>query len=269
VADTHINRVKQAVSGTPGTGSITLAAALSGFRALGASQNGQTFPFLFLDGTAWEIATGCTYTHSGTTLSRGTLEDSSTGSRISLSSAAVCMVLPTAAFGNRFELGRVPTLAIVDESSSNDPGGPAVVYSSSTFRMMAWVVNKWKSFPMLFATNTWEGAQRGSITTLTPSGAITIDANSGNFYTLTPNANFGIANPTNLAAGQSFVIEITQPASGGPRVISSWGSYFRYAGGLSTLPALSTAANAVDVISCIAWTSTRIQILGIAKDIKA
>ncbi len=95
--DTHINRVKQAVSGTPGTGTVTLGAAVSGFKALGSGQNSQTFACLFQDGTAWEIATGCTYTHSGPTITRGTLEDSSTGSAISLTSAATVSVVLTAA----------------------------------------------------------------------------------------------------------------------------------------------------------------------------
>lgn len=101
--DTHINRVKQAVTGTPGTGTITLGAAAAGFRALGASQNGLTFSCLFLDGTAWEIATGCTYTHSGTTLTRGTREDSSTGAAISLTSAATVSVIAAASSGTAWD----------------------------------------------------------------------------------------------------------------------------------------------------------------------
>lgn len=101
--DTHINRLKVAVSGTPGTGTITVSTAASGFRGFVAGDDGKTFSCLFLDGTAWEVATGCTYTHSGTTLSRGTLEASSTGSAISLTSAATVSVIAPASLGNRME----------------------------------------------------------------------------------------------------------------------------------------------------------------------
>jgi hypothetical protein len=103
--DIHINRIKQAITGTPGTGTVTLGAAAAGFKALGASQNAQTFSVLFSEGSAWEIATGCTYTHSGTTLTRGTLEDSSTGSRISLTSAAVARVILPASWATAKDAG--------------------------------------------------------------------------------------------------------------------------------------------------------------------
>jgi hypothetical protein len=46
----------------------------------------------FLDGSAWEVRNGCTYTHGTTTLTRGTLEESSTGSAISLSSSTTVML---------------------------------------------------------------------------------------------------------------------------------------------------------------------------------
>jgi len=93
--DTNINRIRQYVASAPGTGSAVLGAAIDGFKALGSGQNGLTFSVLFVDGTAWEISTGCAYTHSTTTLTRGTLEDSSTGSRLTLSADAnISIVLP-------------------------------------------------------------------------------------------------------------------------------------------------------------------------------
>lgn len=99
----HRNRVQMTVSGTPGTGTITVNAASSGYQAFAAGDNAKTFDCLFVDGTAWEVARGCTYTHSGTTISRGTLEASSTGSAISLTSAAIVAVVPTAALATSME----------------------------------------------------------------------------------------------------------------------------------------------------------------------
>lgn len=100
----HKNRVQMSVSGTPGTGTITLGSAASGYQSFSAAHGANaTVDVLITDGTAWEVARGCTYTHSGTTLSRGTLEASSTGSAISLTSAAVVSQIPTAQWGNWLE----------------------------------------------------------------------------------------------------------------------------------------------------------------------
>ena len=100
----HANNVSMTVSGTPGTGTITLGSASSGARSFASAYGGNATVDVFItDGTAWEVARNCTYTHSGTTLSRGTLESSSTGSAISLTSAAVVCVAATANWGNRIE----------------------------------------------------------------------------------------------------------------------------------------------------------------------
>ena len=83
---------------TSGTGTITLGSAETGYQsfatAYGANAN---VDVLIEDGTAWEIARDCTYTHSVTTLTRGTLEASSTGSAISLSGSAKVYVISSAA----------------------------------------------------------------------------------------------------------------------------------------------------------------------------
>ena len=92
------NRVGNLVSGTPGTGTITLSTADTAHQtfatAYGANAN---VDILIEDGDAWEIARDCTYTHSGTTVTRGTLEASSTGSALSLTSAAKVYVIEPAA----------------------------------------------------------------------------------------------------------------------------------------------------------------------------
>lgn len=102
---THANRVQMTVSGTPGTGTITLNAASSGYRTFGAAYGGNaTVDILITEGTAWEVAKDCTYTHSGTTVTRGTLESSSTGSAVTFTSAAIVSVILPASKGNALEL---------------------------------------------------------------------------------------------------------------------------------------------------------------------
>jgi len=100
----HKNFVRMSVSGTPGTGTITLGSAVSGYQSLATAYGANaTVDVSITDGTAWEVARDCTYTHSGTTLTRGTLEESSTGSALSLTSAAVVTVTATAAWGNNVD----------------------------------------------------------------------------------------------------------------------------------------------------------------------
>jgi hypothetical protein len=94
---TYRNNVAMTVSGTPGTGTITLNAAVTGAQSFASAYAGNATVDLFItDGNAWEVARDCTYTNSGTTVTRGTLEASSTGSALSLTSAAVVRVAASA-----------------------------------------------------------------------------------------------------------------------------------------------------------------------------
>jgi hypothetical protein len=71
----------QETSTTTGTGTFTLAGAVSGFQSFSAIGNGNTTYYAIVGGTQWEVGLG-TYTSSGTTLSRDTVLASSTGSKI-------------------------------------------------------------------------------------------------------------------------------------------------------------------------------------------
>ena len=135
---THKNRVRCAISNTPGSsGALTLSTADSGYRTLGASDDGLSFDVVITDGTAWEVRTGCTYTHSGTSLARGTLEDSSTGSAITLTSSAVVTVTATAGWGNLLNIsmqsvipgGRLTTESGVPISTSDRTSQSTIYYT--------------------------------------------------------------------------------------------------------------------------------------------
>jgi hypothetical protein len=84
--------VKSGVSGTPGTGTITMGTVVTGFRAFSNVPASSTLDYRIDDGTAWEIGNGM---WNGTTLTRG-LKYSSTGSLLSLSSAAVVSLIISA-----------------------------------------------------------------------------------------------------------------------------------------------------------------------------
>jgi hypothetical protein len=68
----------QETSTTTGTGTFTLAGAVSGFQSFSAIGNGNTTYYAIVGGTEWEVGLG-TYTSSGTTLARNTILESSNG----------------------------------------------------------------------------------------------------------------------------------------------------------------------------------------------
>lgn len=88
---------------------------------------------------------------------------------------------------------------------------------------------------------------------LTDAATITPDFLAGINFTLTIGGNRTLTNPTNMTPGQSGIIQITQDATGSRTL--AYGSYWKFPGGA---PVLSTTANAVDQISYIVISATRI-----------
>lgn len=86
-----LDRAVMSVSGTPGTGTITLGSAATGFQSFASAGlgNADTTAYVLTDGSAWEIGVG-TYNTTGPTFARTTITASSnSGSAITASSAAV------------------------------------------------------------------------------------------------------------------------------------------------------------------------------------
>lgn len=93
---------------------------------------------------------------------------------------------------------------------------------------------------------------------LTPGATVTPDLNTAYTFTLTPNQNFTLGNPSNITGktGRSFCIVVTNDAT--PRTIT-WGSSYYGPGGSSTL-ALTASAGAIDQICGLIVTTTQINV---------
>ena len=101
---------------------------------------------------------------------------------------------------------------------------------------------------------TFDAATRGAIGTLTDGATITPDFAVANHFSVTLGGNRTLANPSNLVAGQSGVIFITQDASGSRTL--SYGSYWEFSSG--SAPTLTTTANAIDALVYVVRSSTSI-----------
>lgn len=87
---------------------------------------------------------------------------------------------------------------------------------------------------------TWSGAQRGAVNTIS---AVEIDFALGNNFTKTLSANASFT-AANMTAGQSGVIVLIQDATGSRT--GSWSGDFEFATGVA--PTLTTTANGVDLL---------------------
>jgi hypothetical protein len=126
----HKNRV-QCTSTTSGTGTLTLGAASSGYQTLTAAYGADaTVDILITEGTAWEVARNCAFTHGANTVTRGTLEASSTGSALNLAgTGATVSVINTAAAGQAVHLNHI---------AGTDADVTMVVNSMYVVDMSAW-----------------------------------------------------------------------------------------------------------------------------------
>lgn len=97
----------------------------------------------------------------------------------------------------------------------------------------------------------------GAISALgSQSGTITLDLSTANNFSTTLTGTSTLANPSNLTAGQSGVIYVSQDGTGGRTL--AYGTYWDFPG--SSAPSLSTTASAVDVLVYSVRSSTSIAV---------
>lgn len=129
-----VNRARMTTA-TTGTGTVTLAVAVSGFQTFAAAgiTDGQSVRYVIEDAENWEIGTG-TYTASNTSLSRSPEESSNAGSAINLSGAATVFVTVAAtdvlnksgdSMSGDLTLNGTGALKVPAGTTAQQPGTPA------------------------------------------------------------------------------------------------------------------------------------------------
>ena len=102
-------------------------------------------------------------------------------------------------------------------------------------------------------TNTFSGAQIGTVTALTSSAAaVAINLATNNNFSYLTAENSTLSAPSNPVAGQSGVIVITQ---GGTARTLAYNTFWKFAGG--TVPTLTATASAVDSFAYYVESATR------------
>jgi hypothetical protein len=97
-------------------------------------------------------------------------------------------------------------------------------------------------------------AQRGAVSALTDAATITPDFSLANNFSVTLGGSRTLANPTNIVAGQSGVITITQDATGSRTL--AFGSYWKFSA--AAVPALTSTANTVELLAYYVDSTTAI-----------
>jgi hypothetical protein len=108
----------------------------------------------------------------------------------------------------------------------------------------------------LGVAQSYTKAQRGTPVALTDAATIAVDLSLGNNFTVTLAGNRTLGAPTNVTAGQSGVIVVTQDGTGSRTL--AYNTVYKFAGG--TAPTLTTTASAVDVLAYYVESATRITV---------
>jgi hypothetical protein len=191
---------------------------------------------------------------SGTTWYEvGDLDTANLGLLTTTSAASTYLAKAGGTVTGALEIGAAGSL--VFEGSTADTFETTLAVVDPTADRTITLPNATGTVPLLSLAQTFTAAQRGTISALTDGATITADFAVANNFSVTLGGNRTLANPSNVTAGQSGCIFISQDATGSRTL--GYGANWDFAGG--NPPTLSTAANAVDLLVYTVRTATNIQ----------
>jgi hypothetical protein len=152
--------------------------------------------------------------------------------------------------------GLTATAGVIDLSSpltaaTNSVAGAVMSADTNNITITAGAIDVGPNIPKLNTANTYTKPQVVSPSVLTPGTTVTPNFALSNIFTLVAGQNFTLANPTGVVAGGVYHISIQQDGTGN-RLIT-WGSNYKFNGGV---PALTATASQYDLVSIIAITTS-------------
>lgn len=182
----------------------------------------------------------------------GTLASANLGLLSTTAAASSYLALTGGTVTGALEIGTTGSL-VFEGATANDFETTLAVTDPTADRTIT-LPNATGTVGLLSLAQTFTAAQRGSITSFSSSsGTATPDFALANNFSITLSENTTLANPSNLTAGQSGVIFITQDSTA--RTLA-FGSYWDFTGG--TAPTVSTGSGAVDALVYAVRTTTSI-----------
>lgn len=244
--------------GGGGSGTVTSVATGQGLTGGPITTTG-TISSTELLGNSGAAITASTYTINRTTDAAEQL--------LFTGSGASAWTLGAAVTGVGFDVNNQGTAAVTITATGNINGAATLVIPAGKWAHVyndgtAWWAEVYAPVDLTSA-QVISGQKSNAITTLAISTTTYTPDGSNNNYKIAltsacASAACTLANPSATpVAGTSGVIEFTQPASGGPSAIGTWGSQYIYAGGTSTI-AFSTGASALDFLSYYVVDATHV-----------
>jgi hypothetical protein len=182
----------------------------------------------------------------------GTLASANLGLLTSSDASSTYLAKAGGTITGNLEIGSAGSLTF--EGSSADANETTLAVTNPTADRTITLPDATGTVPLLSLAQSFTAAQRGSISALTSAATVTPDFAVANNFSITLGHNATLANPTNLTAGQSGVIFITQDAS--TAYTLAFGSYWDFSGG--TAPTVTSTLSAVDCLVYAVRSSTSI-----------
>lgn len=182
----------------------------------------------------------------------GTLASANLGLLSSSTAASTYLALAGGTVTGALEIGT--TGSLVFEGSTADGNETTLAVTDPTTDRTITLPNATGTVGLLELAQSFSAAQRGAISALTDGTTITADFALANNFSVTLGGNRTLANPSNLTAGQSGAIFISQDGTGSRTL--AFGSYWDFSAG--TAPTLTTTASAVDLLVYTVRSTTSI-----------
>jgi hypothetical protein len=167
----------QETSTTTGTGTITLAGAVTGFQSFAVVGNGNTCYYTIVDGGAWEVGIG-TYSTTGPTLARTTILSNSNGNTTPITLAAgtksVFLTYPAEKSVNydasdNVGIGTTSPAAKLEISGATQATG-SVVRLTNSAESSSWVAGNVIGQLDFYSSDSSDPATKSRITSIVESG---------------------------------------------------------------------------------------------------